>query len=74
MKKFYAVVGNPPYQSDSVGGNDSYAPQIYNVFLDAAYEVGDKVEMVHPARFCLTLGVRRKRGTERCLRTLILRS
>lgn len=55
-KKFYAVIGNPPYQSDSVGDNSNYAPQIYNIFLDAAYTVSDKVEMVHPARFLFNAG------------------
>lgn len=63
MKKFYAVVGNPPYQEDSVGDNESYARQIYNLFLDETYKVGDRVEMVHPAL--------RKRGTAKCCRILI---
>lgn len=56
MKKFYAVVGNPPFQEDPVGDNESYAPQIYNLFLDETYKVGDRVEMVHPARFLFNAG------------------
>lgn len=56
MKKFYAVVGNPPFQEDSVGDNESYEPPIYNLFLDETYKVGDRVEMVHPARFLFNAG------------------
>ena len=54
--KFDFVIGNPPYQDESVGDNDSFAPQIYNIFLDESYKISDKVEMIHPARFLFDAG------------------
>lgn len=54
-KKFYAVIGNPPYQTEG-NGNKTFAPPIYHVFMDAAFEVSDKVELVTPARFLFNAG------------------
>lgn len=54
--KFDFVIGNPPYQDESVGDNDSFSPQIYNIFLNESYKISDKVEMVHPARFLFDAG------------------
>lgn len=54
-KKFYAVIGNPPYQMEG-SGNKTFAPPIYHEFMDAAYEVGEKVELVTPARFLFNAG------------------
>lgn len=56
MKKFYAVIGNPPYQEESVGEQKTFQKPIYNDFLDAAYKVSDRVEMVHPGRFLFNAG------------------
>lgn len=47
--KFDFAIGNPPYQDNAIGENDTYAPPVYNKFLDAAYAVADSVEMIHPA-------------------------
>lgn len=60
-KKFYAVIGNPPYQeqqesNDAEGSKKNYAPPIYNYFMDAANEVGARVELIHPARFLFDAG------------------
>ena len=58
-KKFYAVIGNPPYQlsaMESDSGNKTYAPPIYHDFMDSAFEVSDKVELVTPARFLFDAG------------------
>ena len=54
MKKFYAVIGNPPYQED----NDSNVRKrpIYNDFMDASFRVGQKVELITPARFLFNAG------------------
>ena len=49
--KFDFAIGNPPYQDNAIGENDTYAPPVYNKFLDAAYAVADSVEMIQPARF-----------------------
>ena len=54
--KFDYVIGNPPYQDNTLGENDTFAPPIYNAFMDAAYEVSDKVELIHPARFLFNAG------------------
>ena len=35
--KFDFAIGNPPYQDNAIGENDTYAPPVYNKFLDAAY-------------------------------------
>lgn len=54
--KFDFVIGNPPYQDESVGDNKTFKPPIYNEFLDVAYKVADCVEMIHPARFLFNAG------------------
>ena len=53
-KKFYAVIGNPPYQEESEG-NQRKTP-IYNYFMDEAYKVAGKVELITPARFLFDAG------------------
>lgn len=54
--KFDFAIGNPPYQEETIGDNKGFAPPVYNKFLDAAYEVAEKVEMIHPARFLFNAG------------------
>ncbi len=54
-KKFDVVIGNPPYQEDSVGDSTHSMP-IYDKFMDAAYEVGTKVVLITPARFLSNAG------------------
>lgn len=56
MKKFYAVIGNPPYQEQQEGNNEQYSPSIFNYFMDSSYEVGSKVELITPARFLFNAG------------------
>ena len=46
--KFDYVIGNPPYQETQEGTSDN---PIYNCFMDAAYEIAEKVELITPARF-----------------------
>ncbi len=65
--KFDFVIGNPPYQDDTIGDNKTFAPQIYNVFLDSAYTLSDRVEMVHPARFLFNAGSTPKKWNEKML-------
>ena len=57
-KLFDYVIGNPPYNADfsSYGDNSTFAKPVYNLFLDEAYKVADKVEMIHPARFLFDAG------------------
>lgn len=54
--KFDYIIGNPPYQDETKGENKTYAPPIYNVFMDQAYAIGNKVELIHPARFLFNAG------------------
>lgn len=55
--KFDFVIGNPPYQQEFTDdGNKTYAAPVYNQFLDAAVEVSNIVELIHPARFLFNAG------------------
>lgn len=65
--KFDFVIGNPPYQDETIGDNKGYAPPVYHLFLDEAYTLGDKVEMVHPARFLFNAGSTPKQWNEKML-------
>ena len=53
--KFDFVIGNPPYQEDKQGTSNTALP-VYHQFIDVAYEVADKVELIHPARFLFNAG------------------
>ena len=54
--KFDVIIGNPPYQDETIGDNKTYAPPIYHTFLEESYKLADKVEMIHPARFLFNAG------------------
>lgn len=66
-RKFDVVIGNPPYQGESNGEERNYAPPVYNLFLDEAYKVAVKVEMIHPARFLFNAGSTPKKWNEAML-------
>ena len=61
--KFDYVIGNPPYQVPSVGDKPS-DESIYNYFMDAAFSVADKVELITPARFLFNGGNTPKKWNE----------
>ena len=65
--KFDYVIGNPPYQDETVGDNETYAPQIYYKFMDASYSVGKAVELIHPGRFLFNAGSTPKAWNEKLL-------
>lgn len=65
--KFDFVIGNPPYQDETLGENKGYAPPIYHLFLDEAYKVADKVELIHPARFLFNAGSTPKTWNQKML-------
>lgn len=54
--KFDFIIGNPPYQEDTIGENKTYAPPIYDKFMDESYRIAEKVELIHPARFLFDAG------------------
>lgn len=70
--KFDFCIGNPPYQQEQESTNPdgslkNYAPPVYNLFMDAANEVADKVELIHPARFLFNAGSTPKAWNEKML-------
>jgi hypothetical protein len=54
-KKFDVVIGNPPYQEEAQGDATNQMP-IYHLFIEAAYEVGEKAVLITPARFLFNAG------------------
>lgn len=65
MKKFFAVIGNPPYQEESE--KNGRQPPIYNLFMDEAFKVADCVELITPARFLFNAGQTPKAWNEKML-------
>jgi len=53
-KKWDIVIGNPPYQEE-VKNNVRGIP-VYDKFMDAAFSVGNIVELITPARFLFNAG------------------
>ena len=58
-KFFYAVIGNPPYQMEPENGSTRALP-IYDRFMDEAYALSDRVELITPGRFLFNAGQTRK--------------
>ncbi|MCD8007496.1 MAG: Eco57I restriction-modification methylase domain-containing protein [Clostridiales bacterium] len=54
--KFDFIIGNPPYQDETVGEQKTFAPPIYHKFLENSYQIANAVEMIHPARFLFNAG------------------
>lgn len=54
--KFDVVIGNPPYQEETLGKNTTFAPPVYHKFIDAAYDIGNKAIFITPARFLFNAG------------------
>lgn len=65
-KKFYAVIGNPPYQEESEV-NQRKTP-IYNYFMDESFKVATKAELITPARFLFDAGQTPKDWNRKMLR------
>ncbi len=51
--KFDYVIGNPPYQETTENTSDK---PVYDSFMNASYEVGEKVCLITPARFLFNAG------------------
>jgi hypothetical protein len=64
--KFDYVIGNPPYQEDTLGDNNQAKP-VYNLFMDSAYSVGEIVELITPARFLNQAGATPKAWNRKML-------
>ena len=65
--KFDFVIGNPPYQDESVGEQKQFAPPIYNLFMDESYKIANAVELIHPARFLFNAGGTPKEWNQKML-------
>ena len=65
--KFDFIIGNPPYQDETLGDNKGFAPPIYDKFMDASFSVSDKVELIHPARFLFDAGSTPKSWNQKML-------
>ena len=61
--KFDYCIGNPPYQMPSIGDKPS-DESIYNYFMDAAYSISNRVELITPARFLFNGGNTPKKWNE----------
>lgn len=66
MKKFFAVIGNPPYQ-ETTESESTRMPPIYNYFMDESYKIAEKVELITPARFLFNAGYTPKEWNEKML-------
>ena len=66
MKKFDFVVGNPPYQEEAKGTSTSDDP-VYHLFMESSYKVGEKVELITPARFLFNAGKTPKKWNQQML-------
>lgn len=68
-KLFDYVIGNPPYNEDfeNSGENGNFAKPVYNQFMDATYDVAEKVELIHPARFLFNAGSTPKAWNDKML-------
>ena len=65
-RKFDVVIGNPPYQDESIGGNTK-APSIYHLFISDSYKIANIVELIHPARFLFNAGDTPKKWNRKML-------
>lgn len=65
--KFDFIIGNPPYQDETVGEQKQFAPPIYHIFMDECYKVANVVELIHPARFLFNAGGTPKEWNQKML-------
>lgn len=72
VMKFDFVIGNPPYQVES-DGTKKADESIYNYFMDESYKIGEKVELITPARFLFDNGNTPKAWNEKMLNDIHLK-
>ena len=63
--RFDFAIGNPPYQEETPDNRG--ARPVYNMFMDAAYQIADKTELITPARFLFNAGATPKGWNEKML-------
>ena len=62
------IIGNPPYQDETLGDNKGFAPPIYHLFMDETNKLANHVELIHPARFLFNAGSTPKAWNEKMLK------
>lgn len=67
IMKFDVIIGNPPYQKESVGDQKTMQPPVYHHFIEEAYKCGSIVELIHPARFLFNAGATPKSWNNKML-------
>lgn len=65
LMRFDFVVGNPPYQQEKE--DNGRQPPVYDRFMDATYNVSDKVLLITPARFLFNAGQTQKEWNKKML-------
>ena len=63
--KFDFCIGNPPYQEETE--NNGRQNPVYNLFMDAAYQVADRSVLITPGRFLFDAGQTPKAWNQRML-------
>lgn len=51
--KFALVIGCPPYREEIAAGRKSVVPSSYPPIMDRAYQISERVVLIHPARFLI---------------------
>ena len=64
MKHWDFAIGNPAYQETQDATSDN---PVYNYFMDEAFKIADKVEMITPARFLFNAGKTKREWNEKML-------
>lgn len=54
--KFDYIIGNPPFDITGEGDNKNTKKPIYHMFMDSAYQLSDRVVLIHPGRFLFNAG------------------
>ena len=65
--KFDFIIGNPPYQDETIGEQKQFAPPIYNLFMEESFKLANAVELIHPARFLYNAGGTPKEWNQKML-------
>lgn len=65
LMRFDFVVGNPPYQQEKE--DNGRQPPVYDRFMDATYNISDKVLLITPARFLFNAGQTQKEWNKKML-------
>lgn len=62
---FTFVIGTPPYEDKSRQGDNMFAPPVYHLFMNLAFNIASKVLLVTPAHFLHNRGATPKEWNEK---------